>query len=190
MFDISQHIAKPNQTHPIWAGEILALPAVARFFDAWKKAKGSKRLPSPKDLPPEKLIFCMPDITVTERLGPEHIRYRLVGTGVISRLGFNPTDKNMYDLTPAQHHPMIKEVYSAVLATPAALVSLTSNTLSSGIIRQVSSLHLPMINHDGEANRILNLHIPEDPQGYPAYQGPRDVTEISSEIKNFLLLPF
>ncbi len=186
MFDISQHIAKPNQSHPSWAGDILTLPAVARFFDTWKKAKGVKRLPSPKDLPPEKLIFCMPDITVTEYLGPEHIRYRLVGTGVINRLGFNPTNKNMYDLTPVKHHLMIKEVYSALLTTPAALISQTSNTLSSGIVKQVSALHLPMINHNGEANRFLNLHVPEDHQGY---EGPRDVTEISSEIKDFLILP-
>lgn len=186
MFDISQHIAKPDCPLPSWAREILDMPKMMRLFETWKVAKGSKPLPSPQDLPPEKLVFCMPDITVTEYLGPEHIRYRLAGTGIISRLGLDPTDKNMYDLTPVKYRPIIAKAYSAIFTIPAALVSSTSNTLSSGVVGQVNSLHLPMINHDGEANRVITLHLPEDHQ---AYQGPRDTTEISSEIKNFLLLP-
>lgn len=169
MFDISHHIAKADDPYPVWVQEILALPDMARLFETWKKAKGSNALPSPQDLPPEKLVFCMPNITVTEYVNPEHIRYRLAGTDVISRLGTNPTGKNLFDFTPDKYQKMLSAIYIAILTRPAALVSLTSNSLSTGIIAQVSGLHLPMINHDGTISRILNLHLPRDPR---AYDGP------------------
>lgn len=187
MFHISQLMAKSDEPHPTWVQEILALPDMARLFDIWKNAKGSKSLPSPQDLPPEKLVFCMPNITVTEYLSADHIRYRLVGTDVINRLGADPTDKNILDFTPEKYRPLLGEIYTTILTAPAVLVSLISNKLSTGIVVQVNGLHLPMINHDGTANRILNLHLPNDLE---AYQSPRGTTEIASEIKNILLLPF
>jgi len=128
----------------------------------------------------------MPNITVTEFISPEHIRYRLVGTDVITRLGLDLTDKNMFDYTPTKYHALMNDIYSAILTMPAALLSITANTLSSGVQREVNALHLPMINHGGETNRLLNLHLPKEPI---AYQAPRDVVEISSEITDLLILP-
>lgn len=186
MFDLSKHIAKPGEALPNWAQKVLAMPDIARLMDTWATAKGSKALPSPQDLPPEKLVFCMPRITVTEFISPEHIRYRLVGTDATSRLGFDLTDKNMFDYTPRKYHVLLNDIYSIILTMPAAVLSISSNTLSSGVQREVNALHLPMINHDGETNRLLNLHLPKEPI---AYQAPRDVVEIGSEITDLLILP-
>ncbi|MBV1886084.1 MAG: PAS domain-containing protein [Parvibaculaceae bacterium] len=186
MFDFSHHIAKAGDPYPEWVQDTLALPDMVRFFDVWKKAKGSKALPSPQDLPPEKLVFCMPNITVTEHASPGHIRYRLAGTDVIKRLGINPTDKNMLDFLPSDIRQNMEKYYTDLLSMPAALVSSITNTLSTGAIVQVNGLHLPMINYNGTPSRVLNLHLPQDPK---AYTGPRQVTEIASEIKDMLLLP-
>lgn len=102
-------------------------PAIRQLLEYWLAQRGSRRFPARADLDPLQMRYALGNIVLFERL-PEpaaaepRYRFRLVGSDIATRAGYDATSKVLNDLPPSDYRRLILARLGALTADPAPLL--------------------------------------------------------------------
>lgn len=73
-------------------------PRIREAYDYWDRKRAGRRMPSRADLDPVEIPRLLPHIILVDVLrDPLRFRYRLVGTDIVEKRGFDPTGRMVGD---------------------------------------------------------------------------------------------
>lgn len=155
------------------AGERATVPVLGgrahtEIFRYWSSLPRREGMPDASDFDPLAIIGCLPDMVVVSVNSPTDIHHRLVGTGLVNRLGYDATGGNLLDLISAENRVQCSRDMQEVVCRPCVSQARFSSHYISGRIAHVQSIYLPLRGPAGQPPRIVSLHTPEEPASYGA----------------------
>lgn len=103
-----------------------------RFLLAWDRWRGTNLLPRRGDVALADIKKLLPRVMVFEVRDAEHIVFRLAGSVIGERLGFDPTGLNHLDLAPTEGRAIRAAQLLAEVRQPCAAVMLYPVVYASG----------------------------------------------------------
>lgn len=99
-------------------------PAIRRFVEYWRGKRGAARFPARAALDPVEFHYVLGDVVLIEagRAVPEsefpwNFRYRLVGSNIAARDGYDLTRKMLDDLPEPEYRERIRTTWMEVCET-------------------------------------------------------------------------
>ena len=135
---------------------------IRRFFRYWLDKRGERRYPARASLDPVDFPYVLGDVVVIEaersRAGspwPWTFRYRLVGTKIVERDGYDLTRKTLDDLPEPQYRERIRATWIAVCETgiPAHHVR---ELLLDRRLRRYEVLVLPLASNGEDIDMLIS----------------------------------
>ena len=125
------------------------------WMEHWRSLAPAGTLPRRDQLDPTGIPRLLGDMSIMERERPDLIHLRLVGTGIVDRIGFDPTGKNIFDVHNYRKHEDVSAHLNFVLDRPCGQIVTLTDTYSSGRKLTVDICRLPMADRDGVPRYIV-----------------------------------
>jgi len=135
----------------------LESPSLRAFFEHWRSLDSAGGIPPREafdviDVPP----WILPHLILLDVLdGGRHFRYRVVGTGVVARIGRDFTGETVMTYSACHEDAQVQDGYTAVVETGQP-------HLYTATLRDVGRDHvtyhrlaLPLLGHNGKVGFIL-----------------------------------
>jgi hypothetical protein len=125
----------------------LSDPDLIAFYDYWASLRGGRAMPSRRDLDPLQIPpGYLPDLMLIDVLAePLRLRYRLIGTHVVTASGKDRTGRFFDEVSFFKLHPAAMEQFETVVTTGRPLYSLEPFTnFVNGTTYEVDRLILPL----------------------------------------------
>lgn len=135
------------------------------LFDHWSALRQADTLPASRDLSPRVLAPYLHNMIIQEVHSPAEIRYRLVGTSVVARLGIDPTGQNLLDFVTDEMHRPASLLFQLVVGHPCGAMTSHTNILGNGRALKLLSLYLPLATKDN-IPRVVSMHTQEEVVDY------------------------
>jgi hypothetical protein len=126
--------------------------APRRLYEYWSSLPKNGLLPPRSAVDPAALKGILPQIAITEWNAPSELKYRLAGTGVVARFGFDPTGRNFLDLVDPDEKPKIMDRLELIVNTPCGARSVRLETYQRGFQQLVEHAVFPL---DGNGKSLL-----------------------------------
>lgn len=103
-------------------------PAIAQLYAYWLARKGAHAFPGRQDIDPVEMKFALGGITLFDIHRPSdtnpalRFRYRLIGSDIVARDGFDLTGRFLDELPLAQYRGLIEGRLKALVENPAPLL--------------------------------------------------------------------
>ena len=99
-------------------------PEIRRFVDYWEEKRGGAGYPARAALDPLDFKYVLGDVVLIEVRGPDaedaqrwRFRYRLIGSNVVARDGYDLTGKTLDELPEPEYRECIRTTWTAVCET-------------------------------------------------------------------------
>lgn len=149
------------------------------FIEAYEFSRGDAVAPRRADLDMRRLSAFLPDISIMERVAPGKLIYRLLGTGVVERLGADLTGHNFMDYIRNVDGEAIDAGMTGVIEQPCGTLLLYENVYASGKRSRVETLAMPLDSGTGKPPYLfMGLHTVQDTL---SYQETRQETIIGAD---------
>lgn len=173
---------------PPSAGEAATAPILGPrlhtdLFQYWLGLPRESGIPAASDFDPAAARSWLADITIFNVNSPDDIRHRLVGTGIVGRLGYDATGKNLLDFIDPSYRRQCSRDMHEVAWRPCGWQVRYLTHYPSGRIAHIQSLYLPLRGPAGKPPRIVSVHTPESPE---RYDGTADKPNFASEIARMI----
>lgn len=141
----------------------IANPALLRMFDYWRARLRDGRLPSRGDIDPLDVPFIMGNLILVDAERPDgagrgrwRFRYRLAGSRLTQRYGFDPTGRYVDEHPDPNFRPILQAAYEsvAVSALPSAYFR---NEVIDGRVRVYDVLILPLSSDGANVTMIMSM---------------------------------
>ncbi|MEX1152984.1 PAS domain-containing protein [Parvibaculum sp.] len=136
------------------------------IFEYWCGLPRADGMPDASDFDPIAIVGCLPDIAIVSVRSPTDIHHRLVGTGLVNRVGYDATGVNLLDLITDDNRVQCSRDMHEVVYRPCVSQARVSSHYISGRIAHAQSIYLPLRGPAGQPPRIVSIHTPEEPTGY------------------------
>ncbi len=134
-------------------------PLFRKFLDGYCDARNDKLLPTLQDCLLSHLASLADEFTVFEILPPDKLVYRLCGTKVVERIGFEMTGLNVLDFLPAESREISYYDVSTMVTWPCGNYSRYNNQYAHGRVVESESVSLPVLSDSMSTKPyILALH--------------------------------
>ena len=103
-------------------------PAIAQLYAYWLARKGGHRFPGRQDIDPVEMKFALGGITLFDIQRPKEpdsalrFRYRLIGSDIVARDGFDLTGRFLDELPLEQYRTLLLGRLRMLAEKPAALL--------------------------------------------------------------------
>lgn len=145
---------------------VLGARAHTEIFRYWCSLPRMDGMPDASDFDPLAIMDCLPDMVVVSVNSPTDIHHRLVGTGLVNRLGYDATGVNLLDLISPDNRMQASRDMHEVVCRPCVAQARFSSHYISGRIAHVQSIYLPLRAPAGQPPRIVSVHTAEEPTSY------------------------
>jgi hypothetical protein len=102
----------------------IADPEIRRFVEYWRAKRGKACCPARTDIDPLDFSYVLGDVVLIDAQRspagsqwPWQFRYRLVGANVVSRDGYDLTNKTLEDLPDPEYRERVRATWLEVCAT-------------------------------------------------------------------------
>lgn len=154
----------PDHAAPLLKDDAIAAARAAitdatlrRVFDYWQAKIKDGRLPARMDIDPLDLPFVMGNmILVDVERDPWRFRYRLAGSRVTNRLGFDPTGKYLDEHPDPNHRQTIQAIYTEVASTGLPKAYARDQYVDNRL-RRYNVLVVPLSGDAGEVTMIMTV---------------------------------
>jgi hypothetical protein len=119
---------------------------IRQLLGYWHEKRGARRFPARADLDPLEMRYALGNIVLFDRISgtmPPRFRYRLIGTAVIERDGYDMTGRDVDELPGTQYRQLILSRLAGLIADPAPLV-IRNQALYDGRRYDYEVLWLPL----------------------------------------------
>jgi hypothetical protein len=98
------------------ARSVIREPKLLRLYDYWMERRGTRRYPARADLDPLDMKFLLGELLVLDVFyEPLRFRYRLHGTKLVTRAGFDMTGKWVHDWPAPEYRARLTNAYSRTI---------------------------------------------------------------------------
>lgn len=152
------------------------------LFVYWDSVRDTRLLPAANEIDPSQIAPLLKHVTIYDLLSETDIRYRLVGTAAVERMGTDPTGQNLLDMSAPDSRADLSRILHTIVEHPVAAVAAYRNRYESGKQVIVRSLLLPLSAPAGASPRIIAIHVQEKSLTYAADQSPTTIVTQIDEI--------
>lgn len=116
-------------------------------------------LPDRVALNPAEVRHLLPNMMIFDLSDPAAVRFRLVGTAITERYGFDPTGTNFIDLLDAGTREESRQVLHAAVRHPFGVFSLLRSKHGGGLTAEVEALSFPFLNGPGAVPQLVTVSV-------------------------------
>jgi hypothetical protein len=88
-------------------------PRIVRLYDYWTQRRGSRRFPARNDLDPLDMKYLLGELVLLDvHYEPLRFKYRLHGTKLVTRAGFDMTGEWVHDWPAPQYRARLISAYT------------------------------------------------------------------------------
>lgn len=130
------------------------------LYRYWLSKAPPDRLPSRNDIDPVDIPQLLPWIVLVDvvRGGAAlRLRHRLIGTGIVERVGRDVTGGYFDELYDEQHHARVLEDYACVIKSRAPLMSRIAAPVPGLDFLQYDRLALPLADDGETVTTVMSL---------------------------------
>lgn len=138
----------------------------SEFYDYWESGREAGALPRAEKFDLLALTPWLADISLLDVLGPENYLCRFAGTALVERLGFDMSQKNIFEFQSNATRDLTRACYQAVVNQPSGAIARYTNHYSSGRSGVVRTLYLPLAAPEGGHPRIACMTRRAEEAGY------------------------
>jgi len=125
-----------------------------RLYEYWRNKKGTRRLPSRRDIDPLDFAYVLGRVMLLDVLGdPLRFWVRVHGTDMVRRAGYDLTGKLIDDLPITDYRDYVRERCEGLVRTGEPLVVHHNRSIDSRV-RTYEALWLPF-SDDGQNVTML-----------------------------------
>jgi hypothetical protein len=129
-------------------------PGLARLFDYWDKQRAGREMPARVDIDPLDMSFILGKVALVDVLhDPLRFRFRLHGSGMTQRAGYNLTGRFVDDIPDTEFREAARNGFTTVVTSRRPRYSRRDRVLD-GKRLNYEALILPFSN-DGERIDML-----------------------------------
>jgi hypothetical protein len=131
-------------------------PRLQQLYAEWQAWRGERELPSRADFDPLQLKYMIGRLSLLDVLhDPLRFHYRVHGTEVADRFGFDMTGKSLDAWPDAGHRALIHENFVKVVDGRTPLVQQRERTMSHGRVQRYVALVLPLSSHGMAVDMLM-----------------------------------
>jgi len=131
-------------------------PPSKELLDYWLKIRGDDLVPLRSDLYPSDIQALLPRLMLLEYCAPDKLIYRLVGTGIVNRMGVELTGTNLFDTVIPKQLAMASYCYNAVRTHPCGLVLHMQMQSKYKAFFVAELIFLPLRDRQGEITQLVS----------------------------------
>jgi len=137
----------------------LASPLLKRLYADWTARRRDRSIPARRDFDPFDLKYALGKLLLVDvRYRPLQFRFRLVGTELVDRAGFDLTGKTLDAYPNPEFRASMRQRYTAVVESRRPLRSVQTDLVIDGRLRRYEALLLPLAS-DGETVDMLMIGV-------------------------------
>lgn len=126
-------------------------PRVRRLIEMWQVLRQGRPVPLRSTIDPAHLKDLLPNLLIADiERDPFRVRYRLVGTAVVSSNGFDFTGRYVDELLFNDQDERWEEAYCSVAENARPIVGRTALRTSVSTLVGYEYAIFPLSKHDGE----------------------------------------
>jgi hypothetical protein len=130
-------------------------PELRRLYDYWQARRRGRRYPARLDIDPVDIKYALGNVSLVEVAGdPPRFRWRLVGTLLVQRLGYDMTNQWVDDYPNEAYRQYLIDSYRTIVATGEPTAALNERDID-GKPRRFEILRLPLAEDGQTINMIL-----------------------------------
>lgn len=142
-------------------------PVLRRLYRYWEGKRGTREFPARRDLDPVEFSYALGIILLIDVLRePLRFRFRLHGTTLALRAGYEMTGKMVDDLPGEENRALLLERCHQIVATRKPL-SIHGDRRIDGHRRRYETLWLPLGPDDGAVDMLFGALYYLDPWPAP-----------------------
>ncbi|MCZ4279710.1 PAS domain-containing protein [Kiloniella laminariae] len=150
-------------------------PRSDQFFQFWKTIPREGLVPYRQDYHPEKAAALLPTMMMYELISADHIKIRLMGTGITQDFGTEREGKNYLDFIEPQRREKVSKALWEIARIPCGIRVVAEHLLQSGLTVKLESVGLPLLNREGRISWILfQRNILGEQRGLPEQPSDRE----------------
>jgi hypothetical protein len=130
-------------------------PLLRRLYDHWNAKRAGRAFPARADFDPVELRWIVGNLLLLDVLrDPPGFRFRIHGTNLADRVGFDMTGKTMDDYPDPEYAKIALRSFSTVVETRLPLVRLTERMIEDRAYGY-EALHLPLSSDGARVDMLL-----------------------------------
>lgn len=154
-------VSSMNSTLP----DNIETPSLRRLYAYWNERRRGRELPSRRDIDPLDFPYVLGHIMLLDVMqAPLRFRFRVYGTRLASRVGYDMTGKMADDVPNAAHRAALLERCSALVKHRTAVALLGQNLVGERMVGY-EALWLPLSDDGTNVTMLLGGFICQNRRG-------------------------
>ena len=133
----------------------LKTKACRTAVEAWQTWRGERLMPAHSDVDPGALKWILARIGLIEVRGGDVATYRVAGSALRDTVGFDPTGRNLVELSPPEQRPRRAYRLAQLVARPCGYVAELNFAYSTGVTDMFESVALPLSSDQPETRGFV-----------------------------------
>ena len=156
-------------------------PGIRRFVDYWRAKRGDANYPARAALDPVEFSYVLGDVVLIDvHKSPDDgcwkFRYRLIGTKVAARDGYDLTNQTLDDLPEPEYRERIRATWTEVCATGTPAHYIRELVLDQRL-RCYEVVVLPLASNGRDIDMLISVQRETAPKRAGATETSRPATE-------------
>ncbi len=136
-------------------------PGIRRFWEYWRAKCADGSLPARRALDPVDFPYVLGEVLLIEARRADasdaptwRFRYRLIGTQVVARDGYDLTNKSLEDLPEPEYREQIRRSWTTVCETAEPFHCIRDRTMD-GRVRRYEAIVLPLAENGHDVDMLI-----------------------------------
>jgi hypothetical protein len=148
---------------------------IRRFFQYWLNKRGDRKYPARTDLDPVDFPYVLGDVVIVEATRsppgnrwPWTFRYRLVGTKIVQRDGYDLTGRSLEELPEPEYRDRVRATWMEACETGLP-VHRVRELLLDRRMRRYEVVVLPLASNGEDIDMLISAQrqLPSRPEAVP-----------------------
>lgn len=138
-------------------------PEIRRFVEYWHERRGAARYPARADLDPPDFRYVMGDVVLIEvqrapsgSTSPWRYRYRLIGSNIVERDGYNLTNKTLEDMPEPEYRERVRMSWDEVCETGEPIHFIRQLVLDARL-RSYEVVVMPLASNHRDIDMLISV---------------------------------
>lgn len=140
-----------------------------KFLQCWRDHCSGRELPRADRLNLGAMKSLLPELLIYDVIDAATIRFRLAGTMVVKRMGFEPRGMNMIDLTPPRIRSQVSLAFNVIAQHRIGILSHYSHVYEGARPGRIEMLMLPLAAPVDQPPRVMTLVSREAYEGHAPF---------------------
>lgn len=132
-------------------------PEAQALLDHWCDIRGEALIPQRGKFRPAAILRLLPGLMLLEYRDADSLIYRLVGTGIADRLGFDFTGANLFDHISSRQRVYARKRFDLMRKQPCGLFLHETLHSKYGTQVKVEIIYLPLLDRAGDVTQLVSL---------------------------------